>query len=271
MLLVIAFIFVMGLVWGSFLNVVIYRMSHGISPAKGRSICPKCKKEIPWKYNIPLLSFIWLRGRCANCHKKISWRYPAIELLTGILFIWWYAVGTSFFHLFGNPWQVVQPIFWLIVGMILLTIFMTDLLYGVIPLSINLTLFSLVLFYRISLTAFGQMTPMDLFWATVSGIVLALFFLFLQKITKIVKGVDGMGDGDIFLSPSLGLLLGWPKILIAVFLSFTIGSIVGIVLMMMGKKKMSQTIPFGPFLVIGTVAALVWGGSIWTWYTGMLQ
>lgn len=271
MLLVIIFIFVMGLVWGSFLNVVIWRTSHGISPAKGRSICPKCKKTIPWKYNIPLLSFIWLRGRCANCHKKISWRYPAIELATGILFVWWYLVGSSFFHLFGNPWQVVQPIFWLAVGMILLTIFMTDLLYGVIPLSVNLTLLSLVLLYRISLAAFGQMTVLDFGLALLSGLSLTAFFLFLQRITRWIKGVDGMGEGDIFLSPSLGLLLGWPKILIGVFLSFAIGSVLGVILISLGKKKMSQTIPFGPFLVVGTVLALVWGGGIWSWYIGMLQ
>lgn len=271
MFLIIFFLFVMGLIWGSFLNVVIYRTSHNLSPAKGRSICPKCKKTIPWKYNIPLLSFIWLRGRCANCHKKISLRYPAIELMTGVLFVWWYLVGSSFFRLFGNPWFVVQPIFWLVIGMILLTIFMTDLLYGVIPLSINMTLFTLVLLYRVGLTSFGIMTGSDLLMAFISGIMLGLLFLSLQKITKLIKGVDGMGDGDIVLSPALGLLLGWPKILIATFFAFAIGAVVGVVLILLKKKKMSNSIPFGPFLVLGTILALVFGGPIWTWYVGMLQ
>ena len=242
-----------------------------MSPAKGRSICPKCKKTIPWKYNIPVLSFIWLRGRCANCHKKISWRYPATELMTGVLFVWWYLVGFNFFRLFGNPLSVVQPLFWLVVGMLLLTIFMTDLLYSVIPLSVNMTLLSVVLFYRIGLVAFGQMTQMDFVLAIVSGLSVGLLFFVLQKATKIIKGVDGMGDGDIVLSPSLGLLLGWPKTLIGVFMAFAIGSVVGVTLILLGKKKMSNAIPFGPFLVVGTLIALVFGNAIWSWYFGMLQ
>lgn len=271
MFLIIGFLFVMGLVWGSFLNVVIYRTSHNLSPAKGRSICPKCKKIIPWKYNIPLLSFIWLKGRCANCHKKISWRYPATEFMTGVLFVWWYLVGSGFFRLFGNPWSIVQPIFWLVIGMILLTIFMTDLLYGVIPLSINMTLLSIVLVYRVSLVSFGLMTPNDFVLAIISGVSLALLFLFLQKITKMIKGVDGMGGGDIALSPALGLLLGWPKILIAVFMAFTVGSLFGVTLIVLKKRKLSNSIPFGPFLVLGTLISLLFGSAIWTWYTGMLQ
>jgi prepilin signal peptidase PulO-like enzyme (type II secretory pathway) len=191
--------------------------------------------------------------------------------MTGVLFVWWYMVGSGFFRLFGNPWAIVQPIFWLIIGMMLLTIFMTDLLYGVIPLSVNMTLLTLVLFYRIGLVSFGLMTTNDFILAIVSGIALGLLFLFLKKITKWIKGVDGMGDGDIVLSPALGLLLGWPKIFVATFTAFVVGSLVGIVLIVLKKRKMSNTIPFGPFLVFGTVFALVFGNMIWTWYMGMLQ
>jgi len=261
----------MGLVWGSFLNVVIYRTTHGKSPADGRSRCTKCKKIIPWRYNIPLLSFLWLRGKCAFCGKKISWQYPFIELMSGLMFVWWYLVGMQFFRLIGSPWQLLQPVFWLIVGMILLIIFMTDLLYGVIPLSVNLLFFSLVLLYRVILVAFGQMTVADLWLSALSAFGLSMFFIFLQKITKFIKKVDGLGDGDIALSPALGLLLGWPKIAVGIFMAFVIGSIVGIALIGFSKKKFNQTIPFGPFLVIGAVIALVWGGSIWSWYIGMLQ
>lgn len=269
--MVLIFLFLMGLVWGSFLNVVIYRTSHGKSPMEGRSVCPKCKKVIPWKYNIPLVSFVWLRGRCAFCHKKISWQYPLIEFVSGLLFIWWYIVGMQFFQLIGNPWQIVQPIFWLVVGMLMLTIFMTDLLYGVIPLSINLIFFSVVLFYRVGLVGFGKMTPIDLWWAVVSAAGLALLFYILQRATKWLKKVDGLGTGDIILSPTLALLLGWPKIIVGVFAAFVVGSVVGLTLIGMKKKKIGQTIPFGPFLVAGTIIALIWGGPIWNWYMGMLQ
>src|SRR3989339_249727 len=162
MLIVISLLFMLGIVWGSFLNVVIYRTAHGKSPMEGRSRCPKCAKLIPWKYNIPLLSFFLLGGKCAFCHKKISWQYPLIEFMSGMLFVWWYLVGMQFFRLIGSPWQVIQPVFWLTVGMIMLTILMTDLLYGVIPLSVNFLFFSLVLLYRAGLVGFGMMERADL-------------------------------------------------------------------------------------------------------------
>lgn len=270
MLLIIIFIFVMGLVWGSFLNVVIFRMSHGTSPLSGRSICPKCKHQLAWFYNVPLLSFVCLRGRCAYCHKKISLRYPLIEALTGVMFVWWFLVGFNFFRLVGSPWSFIQPVFWLAVGMVLLSIFMTDLLYMVIPFSLNLLLFSLALFYRIGLMGFGIMQKNDFVNALLSGTGLCLLFVLLQYATKKIKKVDGFGLGDIFLAPSLGLLLGWPKILPGVFFSFALGAVAGLFLLFIGKKKLGQYLPFGPFLIIGTVIALVWGARIWSWYTGML-
>ena len=270
MLPVILFIFVMGLVWGSFLNVVVFRTTHGSSPLSGRSMCPKCKHQLRWFDNIPLFSFLWLRGRCAYCHKKISIRYPIIEMLGGVLFVWWFLMGFNFFKLVGSPWSFIQPVFWLIVGMVLLAIFMTDLLYTVIPFSLNLLLFSISLFYRVGLAGFGIMQITDLVRALLSGLGLCLFFVLLQVLTKKIKKVDGVGLGDIYLAPSLGLLLGWPKIVPGVFLSFVLGSIAGIVLLLMRKKKIGQYLPFGPFLIIGTVLSLVWGGQMWSWYMSLL-
>lgn len=270
MFLVILFIFVMGTIWGSFLNVVIFRMSHGSSPLSGRSICPKCKHQLAWFYNIPLFSFLWLRGKCAYCHKKISIRYPLIEVLTGVMFVWWFLVGFNFFKLVGSPWSFIQPVFWLTVGMVMLAIFMTDLLYMIIPFSLNLLLFSLALFYRVGLTGFGIMQTADFVRALLSGLGLGLLFLIIQMLTKMIKKVDGFGTGDIYLAPALGLLLGWPKIVPGVFFSFVLGAVVGVILIMTGKKKLGQYLPFGPFLIAGTVIALVWGGSIWNWYMGLL-
>jgi leader peptidase (prepilin peptidase) / N-methyltransferase len=267
---VILFIFVMGLVWGSFLNVVIYRMSHGTSPLSGRSICPKCKHKLAWFYNVPLLSFLYLRGKCAYCRKKISIRYPLIEALTGVMFVWWFLVGFNFFKLVGSPWSFIQPLFWLVVGMVMLAIFMTDLLYMVIPFSLNLLLFSLVLFYRVALVGFGIMQPLDLFWAVVSGAALCLLFVLLQLATKMIKKVDGFGLGDIYLVPSLGLLLGWPKIVPGMLFAFVFGALVGLILLFSGKKRLNQYLPFGPFLISGTVFALLWGGAVWSWYVGLL-
>lgn len=261
------FVFVMGLVWGSFLNVVVYRSSHGKSFVTGRSICPNCKKVIPWKYNVPILSFIFLQGKCAFCKKKISWQYPLIETMTGLLFLWWFMIGKSFFQLTGNSYAVIQPIFWLVVGMIFLVIFMTDMLYGLIPDSVNLFFLTVVLFYRVFLVSVGIMDPKDFVVSIITSVIIGGFFLFLVWITK----GKGMGWGDVKLSPILALLLGWPKALVALFCAFVVGAIVGLVLIAFKKKKMKQTIPFGPFLITGAMIALVWGNQIWSWYVGMLQ
>lgn len=259
-------VFVVGLIGGSFLNVVIYRTTHGTSPLSGRSKCPKCKKTISWKHNIPLLSFFWLRGRCANCKTKISWQYPVVELLTGALFVWWWVIGRSFFSLIGQPWIYLQPVFWLIVGMLLLVVFVADWRFGLIPDSVNFSLFVLALSYRLGLTSFGLMESVDVVRAIICGLVLTAFFYGLWFFTN----GRGFGFGDVKLAPALGLLLGWPKTLVGMFLAFVIGAGVAVVLILAGKKKLGQTIPFGPFLVLGTVMALIWGGKLWGWYWGFL-
>ena len=259
-------VFIFGLVWGSFLNVVIYRTTHGTSPLSGRSKCPKCKKTISWKYNIPLISFFWLHGRCAHCGTKISWQYPVVELLTGLLFVWWLWIGRGFFLLAGQPWTLLQPGFWLVVGMLLVVIFVADWRFGLIPDSANFSLFVLALGYRLSLTGSGLMQSADLVNAIICGLVLMAFFYGLWFFTR----GRGFGFGDVKLAPSLGLLLGWPKTTVAVFLAFVIGAVVAVILIALGKKKLGQTIPFGPFLVLGTFAALLFGGRLWGWYWGQL-
>lgn len=256
----------MGVVWGSFLNVIIFRTTHGMSPMKGRSVCPKCKKQIDWRYNIPLLSFLFLRGKCHNCKKSISWQYPVVEFVTGTLFVWWFWVGSEFFQLAGQPWNLVQPVFWLVVGMLLLTIFVADLLYGLIPDAVNLILFCVVLMYRVLLVLTGRMEEVDLMKAFVCALVLTLFFGFLWWVTK----KKGFGLGDVKMAPAIGLLLMWPKTLVAMMLAFIIGAFVGIVLLVGGRKRFGQTLPFGPFLVIGIGIALIWGKGIWSIYIGML-
>jgi len=147
---------------------------------------------------------------------------------------------------------------------------MIDLFYMIIPFSLNLLLFSLALFYRVGLTGFGIMQRSDLINALLSGLGLCLLFVVLQMLTKVIKKVDGFGLGDIYLAPSLGLLLGWPKIVPGVFLSFVSGALVGVVLILSKKKKFSQYLPFGPFLILGTVLSLVWGADMWNWYMGLL-
>lgn len=270
MTFLIIFLFVMGLIWGSFLNVVILRTAKNKSFVGGRSECPKCKNQLAWYDNIPLLSYFLLGKKCRYCKKSISFIYPVVEFLTGIFFVWWFLIGFGFFRLVGSPWTVLQPIFWLLVGLIFIVIFIVDLLYMIIPFGLNLALFLLVTVYRISLVASGNMRAVDLFSAVVAGLAVSLGFSLINRITRKLKGVDGFGLGDIYLIPSLSILLGWQKFVVAIVFSFVIGSVVGIILLGFGKKRKNDYIPFGPFLIMGTVLALLYGGVVWDWYFSLL-
>jgi leader peptidase (prepilin peptidase)/N-methyltransferase len=266
MIIILATTFLFGLAVGSFLNVVIYRALHGESPFEGRSKCPKCKKKIRAVDNIPLVSFLLLGGKCRWCKTSISWSYPVVEFLTGTLFVWWFVAGSLFFRLTQPPFGYLQPVFWLVVGLLLIVVFFTDLLYGIIPdVAVWILGFSALL-YRFFLTSSGIMQQMDFWRSVVSGIGVAAFFLSLILLT----GGRGMGMGDAKLGLALGLILGWPRILVAVFLSFFLGALVAVGLLFAGRKKFGQTIPFGPFLVVGTVIALVWGEQLWSSYFALL-
>ncbi len=266
MTFLIIFLFVMGAIWGSFLNVVILRSAKGKSFIAGRSMCPKCKHQLAWIDNIPLVSFLFLRGRCAYCNKKISLLYPVVEFLTGLFFVWWFLVGFGFFQLVGSPWRLVQPIYWLVVGLIFIVIFLIDLLYMIIPFWLNMSLLSVVLFYKTVLYSFGLLRGIDFVFSLGLGLGLSLALFLISKLALLWKGKEGFGLGDIFLVPSLGLILGWPKIVPGIFLSFVSGSIIGIFLLTWGKKKRLDYLPFGPFLILGTFLGLLYGDSLWSYY-----
>ncbi len=270
MTFLIIFLFVMGTIWGSFLNVVILRSAKGKSFVTGRSMCPKCKHQLAWKDNIPLLSFLFLGGKCAYCKKKISLIYPVVEFLTGLFFVWWFWIGFGFFHLVGSPWKLVQPLYWLIVGLIFMVIFIIDLLYMIIPFWLNMLLLSVVMFYKVVLYGFGLLRGIDLTVSLLIGVGLAFAIYLISKLTLLWKGKEGFGLGDVFLIPSLGLILGWPKIVPGMFLAFVSGSVVGIVLLAFGKKKKLDYLPFGPFLILGTFLGLLYGDALWGYYISLL-
>lgn len=255
-------LFIMGLVIGSFLNVVIYRMVHNDSALRGRSYCDSCKKPIAWYDNIPLISFLMLKRKCRHCHEPIPWEYPAVEFLTGILFVWWYFIGSTFFQLTTNPFLIIQPMFWLFVGILMVMIFFTDFMYYLIPDSAVFLLTMLTFFYRLFLTNQNIMMGRDFMLALVCAVGASLFFLSLFLLTR----GRGMGFGDVKLAFPLGLLLGWPNTVVAIFLSFILGAAVGLIAMMLKKKKLKSTIPFGPFLVLGTFIALLWGNDLLRMY-----
>lgn len=233
-------IFVFGLIVGSFLNVLIYRLPQNLS-LLGRSFCPNCKKKISWYDNIPLLSFILLKGKCRFCHSPISLQYPIVELLTGILFV------LIFFMLPDQNIKYLTSIsYYLFIISSLIVIFFTDLKHGIIPDKIT---YSAIVVSIIFLTSQYPNIPISYF---LSAFGAAAFLGFLHVITR----GRGMGLGDVKLAALMGLFLGFPKIVLALYAAFLTGAIVSLILILVGKKRFGQTIPFGPFLILGTILTL---------------
>lgn len=267
------FLGIIGAAVGSFLNVVIYRsldekpLKKKESWVSGRSRCDNCGKTIAWYDNIPLLSFIILRGKCRNCHKPIGATHLVLEVLTAALFVWWYIWGSLlFFNLGGVPFQFIQPFFWLVVGVLLLFIVMSDIWYFIIPDTAVALLIIVTIGYRAALVAAGIMQPQDLAASLAASIVAMMAFGGLWLLTK----GRGLGFGDVKLIFPLSLLVGWPVVVVMVFGAFVLGSVVGLILLATNQRKWRQPIPFGPFLIASTCLCLIWGETLLNWYLGFL-
>ena len=238
-------IFLFGLSIGSFLNVVIYRLESKEPILFSRSHCPKCGVLLKWFDLIPLVSFILTLGKCRYCGRKISYQYPLVELATGILFL-------MVFNRFPiSNFQILDSFFYLIIVSFLIVIFVFDLKHYLIPDKI---IYPAII---IALLDLGLKGPN--FWALKAQILAACLAsgLFLSLVL-ISKG-KWMGLGDVKLAGLMGLVLGWPNVLIALFLAFFSGAIVGIGLIMAGKKGLKSQIPFGPFLSGATLLIMVYG------------
>lgn len=264
--LTLALLFLFGAAIGSFLNVVIYRNLKGQSWVSGRSKCESCGKQIHWYDNIPLLSFMILRGRCRYCRTKLSISHPVVESLTGLLFVWWYFVGFFFFQISQQPFTLLQPLFWLIAGLILLYILIIDYKYLIIPDTAVVVLTLLVVAYRLALTFSGIMQLPDLL-AAVSG--MAATVLFFWALWFFTRG-RGFGFGDVKLAVPLALLVGWPDLLVWLFMSFILGAGIGVLLIGLKKAKFGKPIPFGPFLILGALISLIWGNYLVSWYATLI-
>ncbi len=253
--LIFAFSFGMfGLAVGSFLNAAVYRLR--IREIKslffGRSFCPFCKKILRIRDLIPLASFLLLRGKCRFCSKKISAHYFWVEFFTALAF-----GGVAAFTGFENLPLLTWNLFFTAV-LIFLANF--DFQFGEIPDEVSLPASSLAL-----AGSFLAFTPN--FIVSLTGLLAGGGFF--AAIVLISNG-RWMGGGDIRMGLLLGALLGWQGFVIAVFIASFLGSVVGIIQIIQKKKKLKSSLPFAPFLTIGGVAALVFGGEIWNWYLSFL-
>ncbi len=247
------FIFLFGLSVGSFLNCVIYRLAL----PKGRSFCPHCKHKLSWQDLIPVFSFLILRGKCRYCKKPISPQYPLVEIATAILFvlIFWildFELGLTF----G---------FWILISCFLIIIFVYDLKHFIIPDKVIYPAIIIALIFNFQFLIFNQFSIFNSL--ILSAIGASAFFLLIVLISR----GKWMGIGDIKLAFLMGLFLGFPYILVALFFSFLIGAIIGIGLVLAKRKTLKSEVPFGPFLVTGTFIALFWGQKIIQWYLNLFS
>lgn len=252
-------IFVLGLTIGSFLNCLIYRLEQEESVV-GRSYCPHCKHLLSWNDLIPVFSFLFLRGRCRYCKQKISQQYPIVELLTGVVFLAIFNVQFSMFSQFSIP-QFLNLLFLFYIASSLLVILVYDLKHYLIPDTVLFPAILVTLFYQVLFNP--RFLVFNSLWVAIAG------FLFFWSIFYISKE-EWMGFGDCKLVVLLGLLLGFPKALLALFLSFFFGAIIGVGFMMQEKKGLKSQIPFAPFLILGTLLAMVFGDSMIRWYMQLM-
>lgn len=240
------FLFLLGLIFGSFANVLISRLPKEKS-ILGRSRCPKCSKAIKSYDNIPILSYLLLGGKCRNCKKRISLLYPVVEISSAILFVlvyYFFSISTNFgiintVTLWNSFLFYFTLPYLLFVSLILLVIFVIDLKEMMIPDSLSFVLFIVA----ISLLALFNR---DIFWPHLfAGFVSALFLLVLNLVTK----GRGMGLGDVKLALFVGVFLGAESVT-WLFGAFIIGSVVGIILVILKEAKFGREIPFGPFLIV---------------------
>jgi prepilin signal peptidase PulO-like enzyme (type II secretory pathway) len=260
-------LFLFGLIFGSFFNVIVYRLANeNQSWKEGRSVCEYCQQPIAWYDNIPLLSFVVLQGKCRNCQQPISLTHPVTEFLTGLVFVLagWLGMSSSFFTDLPSIRAILLAVITIAALWLLLLI---DLNHFIIPDE----LVAIVTLLAVVRTLLGQRqlwpsANSNLELGILVSLIITATFLFLWFITN----KKGMGLGDVKLIAPLSFFLGFPRSIVGVFFAFIIGGIWGIILIALGKRKFGQVVPFGPFLVIGALIAMSWGQDLWRLYWSLI-
>ena len=274
--MIIFLVLLVGLLVGSFLNVCIVRIPLGVSIVTPPSQCPRCRQPIKFYDNIPVVSYLLLRGKCRNCGLAISWRYPLVELLNALVYGWVYRE----FGLHGEAILIMA----LCSSLIVITFI--DLDHLIIPDSITLP--GMVLGLVVApffMPALSEPLPffldrlMPYGWPHLERVINSLIGLacgaaplfILGWIWEKLRRVEAMGGGDVKLMGMFGSFLGWKSALLIIMLGAITGSVVGVTLILLRKHKAEQVIPFGPFLAIGAVVTMLYGDPIVFWYLGLLR
>ncbi|QTN01521.1 prepilin peptidase [Sediminibacillus dalangtanensis] len=239
------YFFILGLIFGSFFNVVGMRVPRRQLFAKNRSYCPHCLHSLKWYELIPVLSYLLQKGRCRHCRGRISPIYPVTELGTGLLF------AACFWHV---GFQVELFVALLLCSMLAI-ILVSDLRYMEIPDRVLLFFLPLFLAGRI-------ISPLDPWWTPIIGGITGVLLL----AAIIVASRGGMGGGDMKLFGVLGIVLGWKNVLLAFFVSTVYGAVITLVLLAIKRIERKKPVPFGPFIVLGSLTVYFFGDKLFNWY-----
>lgn len=225
----------------------------------GRSHCPACRKKIRWYDNVPVLSFILLGTKCRDCGEKISWQYPVLELATGIIF----ALTANFFFISLSPASWMETVFYLGLFSLLLVIFTYDFKFMEIPMlvlwiAVGWTIIYFLLSDFFNFSSVISANSLKIYSGLIGGSAAFVFFFSLSYFSK----ETWMGMGDAYLAFLVGLVSGWPLILPVLIMSFFIGALFGIILILLKKKTMKSQVPFGPFLIAGLILSIFFGNYL---------
>ncbi len=249
-LLISLFAFIFGAIIGSFLNVCIHRLPLGLSISHPRSRCPQCETPIAFYDNLPILSWLILKGRCRRCGLKIPGRYPLVELYTALLAV------CVYFKYGLTPTALIYFIF----IAVLLVVTFIDIDHRIIPNRITLP--------GIPLAFLGSFLLPQVSWIdSLLGILAGGGVLLLvATLYKAITRKEGMGGGDIKLLAMMGALMGWQGTLFTIFVASLAGSITGLAIMLRHGRSMKMAVPFGPFLALGGIAYVLVGTELIHWY-----
>ena len=239
-------VFIIGCIFGSFSNVCIFRLPNNKKISKGRSFCINCKKEINWFDNLPLLSFVILKGKCRYCNNSISFQYFLVELIAGLSFIYIY-------HFFGFS---ITSVLLATLSIFFIIIFFIDLKHYIIPNELTFPLMAIG-FLKSFVPNLNQTIFPNYINSLIGGIIGYGIIWLIILLYKKIRNKDGMGLGDAKLLAVIGFWFGWISIPFVIFLSSVIALIIVIPDLLKKSKKLSSQIPFGPYIIIATLIFIV--------------
>ena len=254
-----------GLCLGSFLNVCIARMPQDKSVVRPPSHCPSCRTDIAWYDNIPVVSWLLLRGRCRVCASPISRVYPLVELLTGLLIwcVWRDVIGAATIVSLGHA---VTFLYYSIFVMMLVGLTFIDVRYHIIPDEFSIYAVPIGVAGAWAVQQAGGSAHITWQYSVVGALVGGGFLAAIAGTFWLIRREEGMGMGDIKLLAMIGSFLGaFPALLVVLILSSVIGSVVGITMILMRGRSMRMAVPFGPFLALGALAYLLYGEALVHW------